>query len=351
MMNDPLPVGDEKQIAQLLHEADIATQAQDWDTVIARYRQLLAFDRVMQGAEAKLQWALRMKDIESWYQQGKAHLAAQRYSDALSALRKARLMYASHYKDTDQLIVEAQTAMQKENWQTRSMTPRKGCFLFGVLGALVGLLVALAACAAPTVEPTPTTIAMPTAGSAPAPQPTSTRTNTAGVEKVAPEKRNNLFPTAPKMMIDVNKQYIATIKTAKGDIVVELAARDAPITVNNFVTLSLAGFYNDLKFHRVEPNFVIQGGDPKGDGTGGPGYTIPAEIKLKHIKGAIAMARLGDQQNPKRDSSGSQFYITLEATPFLDGAYTAFGQVTKGMDVVEKITKGDNIQTIVIEEK
>ncbi|MBI5305322.1 MAG: peptidylprolyl isomerase [Chloroflexi bacterium] len=160
-----------------------------------------------------------------------------------------------------------------------------------------------------------------------------------------------MFKAPPQMTIDVNKKYSATIKTAKGDIVVELSAKDAPQTVNNFVSLARVGFYNDLKFHRVEPNFVIQGGDPQGDGTGGPGYTIPAEIKIKHSKGAIAMARLGDQQNPRRESSGSQFYITLEATPFLDGAYTAFGQVTQGMDVVAKIAKGDIIQTIVIDEK
>lgn len=345
---DERSAGNEERIEQILKQADAATQAQDFDAAIALYRQLLAFDRGLQGAEAKLQWALRMQDIESLYQQGKAQLAAQRYSDALSALRKARLMYASHYKDTDQLIVEAQTAMQKENWRARTNATRRGCFWFGAVSAL---LVLLTACAPPTPDPAPTAIKMPTAGAAPAPQATSTATNTAGVEKIPPEKRNNLFPTAPKIMIDPTKQYIATIKTDKGDIVVELSAKDAPITVNNFVTLARAGFYNDLKFHRVEPGFVIQGGDPKGDGTGGPGYTIPAEIKLLHGKGAIAMARLGDAQNPRRDSSGSQFYLTLAATPHLDGAYTAFGQVTKGIEVVEKIARGDVIQTIVIEEK
>ena len=340
-----------EQIEQLLKQADEATTAEDWDKVIALYRQLLALDRLIQGAEAKLQWALRMKEIDGLYQQGQAHLQAQRYNEALAALRKARLMYASHYKNTDQLIVEAQTAMQKENWQARPVTNRKGCFLFGSLIALLTLLVLMAACATPTVAPTPTMIAMPTAGNAPTPLPTSTPTNSGAIEKVPPEKRNNLLKTLPRTIIDINKQYVATIKTAKGDIVVELAVKDAPITVNNFVALAQGGFYNDLKFHRVEPNFVIQGGDPLGDGTGGPGYTVPAEIKLKHVKGAIAMARLGDAQNPKRDSSGSQFYITLEATPHLDGAYTAFGQVTQGMDVVAKIAKGDVIQTIVIQEK
>jgi cyclophilin family peptidyl-prolyl cis-trans isomerase len=98
----------------------------------------------------------------------------------------------------------------------------------------------------------------------------------------------------------------------------------------------------------VVPGFVIQGGDPLGTGTGGPGYTVPAEIKLPHVEGAIAMARLGDEQNPQRASSGSQFYITLAPTPNLDGAYTAFGHVTSGMDVVKKIAIGDTIQKIVI---
>ena len=160
-----------------------------------------------------------------------------------------------------------------------------------------------------------------------------------------------MYQSAPPMAIDGNKKYTATIKTAKGNIIVELYTKDAPQTVNNFVFLSRDGFYNNLTFHRVEPGFVIQGGDPQGTGRGGPGYTIPAEIKVKHVKGAIAMARLSDQVNPKRDSSGSQFYITLEATPSLDDGYTAFGQVTQGMDIVQKIAVGDAIQTITIEEK
>ena len=155
----------------------------------------------------------------------------------------------------------------------------------------------------------------------------------------------------PEMVIDPKKKYTATFKLDKGDVVVELFADKAPRTVNNFVFLANQGFYDGLTFHRVEPGFVIQGGDPLGKGTGGPGYTVPAEIKLTHVEGAIAMARLSDQVNPKRESSGSQFYITLAATPFLDGQYTAFGKVTSGMDVVKKIAVGDVIQKIVISEK
>jgi cyclophilin family peptidyl-prolyl cis-trans isomerase len=122
-----------------------------------------------------------------------------------------------------------------------------------------------------------------------------------------------------------------------GTFTVTLDHTAAPKTVENFVKLANSNFYNGLKFHRVVPNFVIQGGDPKGDGTGGPGYTIPAEIKLKHTIGAIAMARTGDDVNPSRASSGSQFYVTLQALPSLDGQYTVFGYVTAGMDVVQKI--------------
>jgi len=166
-----------------------------------------------------------------------------------------------------------------------------------------------------------------------------------------PVERNNMYSEPPKMQIDANKSYVATISTAKGDIVVQLDASAAPLTVNNFVFLANQGFYDDLTFHRVEPGFVIQGGDPAGTGAGGPGYTVPAEIGLKHVEGAIAMARQSDQVNPERASSGSQFYITLAPTDFLDGAYTVFGQVTDGMDVVQSMAVGDVIETITIAEE
>ncbi|UCC89978.1 MAG: peptidylprolyl isomerase [Anaerolineales bacterium] len=153
------------------------------------------------------------------------------------------------------------------------------------------------------------------------------------------------------MVIDPAKTYRATIQTSRGDIELVLDAVDAPQTVNNFVFLSCQGFYDGLTFHRYEPGFVIQGGDPLGLGNGGPGYVVPAEISLPHIEGALAMARLPDQVNPQRDSSGSQFYITLTATPFLDGAYTVFGQVTGGMDVVQAIRGSDTINRVVITEE
>lgn len=327
---DKLRSESDTQVKKLLQEADAATTTGDWEKAITLYRKLLSFGRAMQGTEAKLQWALRMRDIDALYRQGKAHWEAQRYAEALAALRKVRLMYASHYKDADALIVQAQTALQKETWQARMQAApsKKGCLWLGRAIALITVLsILLSACAS------------------------ATPTNAGGAAKLSPEQRSNMYKSAPAMTIDANKIYVATIKTAKGNIVVEMYPKDAPQTVNNFIFLARDGFYNNLTFHRVEPGFVIQGGDPLGNGTGGPGYTIPAEIKAKHSKGGIAMARLGDQQNPTRASSGSQFYITLAATPFLDGQYTAFGQVTQGMDVVEKIARGDVIQTITVEER
>jgi peptidyl-prolyl cis-trans isomerase B (cyclophilin B) len=131
----------------------------------------------------------------------------------------------------------------------------------------------------------------------------------------------------------------AKIDTSEGSFVVRLDGKAAPVTVANFLDLVEKGFYEGLKFHRIVSDFMIQGGDPSGDGTGGPGYTIKAEIGLPHTKGAIAMARLGDEVNPNRESSGSQFYVTLDDVPFLDGQYTVFGYVTKGIEVVDKIGK------------
>jgi peptidylprolyl isomerase/peptidyl-prolyl cis-trans isomerase B (cyclophilin B) len=131
-----------------------------------------------------------------------------------------------------------------------------------------------------------------------------------------------------------------------GEIRIELYPEDAPKTVESFITLSKKGFYDGLKFHRVVPGFVVQGGDPKGDGTGGPGYQLKAEFnKRKHVRGTVAMAR---SQHP--DSAGSQFYICFAPTPHLDGNYTVFGQVTAGMDVVDRIQVGDKMRSVKIEE-
>jgi cyclophilin family peptidyl-prolyl cis-trans isomerase len=128
------------------------------------------------------------------------------------------------------------------------------------------------------------------------------------------------------------------------EIRMEFYPEDAPKTVENFVTLAKKGFYNGLTFHRVVPDFVVQGGCPKGNGTGGPGYTVKAEFnKQKHVRGSVAMAR---SQDP--DSAGSQFYITYGATPHLDGSYTVFGHVVSGMEHVDRIKQGDRMKSVVI---
>ncbi len=158
--------------------------------------------------------------------------------------------------------------------------------------------------------------------------------------------KNFTEPTQPT--IDKEKKYTAIIKTSKGDITCELFADTAPLSVTNFKQLADGDYYKGLTFHRVVPDFVVQGGDPTGTGSGGPGYTIPAEIKMPHKQGALAWARTADQVNPERRSSGSQFYITLKPTPFLDGAYTVFGQTVEGMEIVEKIAQGDTIEDIII---
>jgi cyclophilin family peptidyl-prolyl cis-trans isomerase len=210
--------------------------------------------------------------------------------------------------------------------------------------------------ASPTATPNPTEPVETTAAPTTAAPTTDAPTEEANEEEVSSmpeqaEDRHEMYSAPPEMQIDPTQAYQATISTDKGDILVDLDASAAPKTVNNFVFLAREGFYDGLTFHRVEPGFVIQGGDPLGTGRGGPGYTVPAEIELQHVKGAIAMARLGDQMNPERASSGSQFYITLAETPHLDGAYTVFGEVVEGMDVVASIAVGDVIESVTIEEK
>jgi peptidylprolyl isomerase/peptidyl-prolyl cis-trans isomerase B (cyclophilin B) len=143
-------------------------------------------------------------------------------------------------------------------------------------------------------------------------------------------------------------KQIAVITLEKGrEVRIEFFPEDAPKTVENFVTLARKGFYDGLKFHRVVPGFVVQGGDPKGDGTGGPGYTVKAEFnKQKHVRGTLAMARAQDP-----DSAGSQFYITFGPQPQLDGSYTVFGRVVSGMELVDKIQVGDRMKSVRIVEE
>lgn len=135
----------------------------------------------------------------------------------------------------------------------------------------------------------------------------------------------------------------ASIVTDKGVIEIELNERAAPTSVANFVNLAERGFYDGLTFHRVERNFVVQGGDPRGDGSGGPGYQFTGEMLLKHTRpGTLSMANSGI------GTDGSQFFLTLVPTPHLDGKHSVFGRVTSGLDAIYKINRGEVIRSITI---
>jgi peptidyl-prolyl cis-trans isomerase B (cyclophilin B) len=151
------------------------------------------------------------------------------------------------------------------------------------------------------------------------------------------------------MSIDANKKYSATFDTSKGKITCDLFAKDAPNTVNNFVFLARDKFYDGTKFHRVIPNFMIQGGDPTATGSGGPGYRFADELKnnpRKHQAGSLSMANAGPNTN------GSQFFITHVVTDWLDGKHTVFGQIKdrQSQDVVNAIQQGDKLNSVTISE-
>jgi cyclophilin family peptidyl-prolyl cis-trans isomerase len=148
------------------------------------------------------------------------------------------------------------------------------------------------------------------------------------------------YDRAPEMVIDPARRYAATLSTDLGDVVVELYADKAPVTVNNFVVLARDGYYDGTTFHRVIKGFMVQGGDPTGTGRGGPGYTFADEFDpdLRHDgPGVLSMANAGP------DTNGSQFFITHTATPHLDGRHAVFGKVTDGMDVVLAIPERDPV--------
>ena len=203
------------------------------------------------------------------------------------------------------------------------------------------LLVALLAGCSAQETPTPTQTPIHTLTPVPTPSPAPTI---------------KLYSAPPPMIIDTNKNYTAIIETVKGNITLELFAKDVPVTVNNFVFLAREGFYNNCTFHRVIPDFVAQGGDPTGTGTGTPGYYIPNEITSHtHVAGALSMAR-----TIVPDTNGCQFFICYTDQHGLDGLYSVFGQLISGMDVLQSLTprnpdthptyKGDTIMRIVIEE-
>lgn len=165
------------------------------------------------------------------------------------------------------------------------------------------------------------------------------------------------YAKPPEMTIDPAKKYTATFQTEKGDFEAELFAREAPVTVNNFVFLAREGFYDGVTFHRVIPDFMAQTGDPTGTGSGGPGYRFndePGALAMQHDgPGILSMANAGPNTN------GSQIFITYAATPHLNGKHGVFGRVTRGLDVLKQITPrdpmragkpGDKIESITITE-
>ena len=151
----------------------------------------------------------------------------------------------------------------------------------------------------------------------------------------------------PAFEIDERALYEVTIATDKGDIVLELDPALAPTTVNNFVALARQGFYDNVTFHRVVPEFVIQGGDPEGSGRGGPGYKFKDEpVQGEYTLGAVAMANAGP------DTNGSQFFICIDdCSRKLDKAYNLFGYVTSGLDVTQQIRQGDVMRSVTVDEK
>ncbi len=162
----------------------------------------------------------------------------------------------------------------------------------------------------------------------------------------APTQKPMSYSAPPPMTLDTSKQYTATIETEKGNLVLELFASDVPVTVNNFVFLAREEFYDGTTFHRVIPDFMAQGGDPIGTGTGGPGYKFADEFtEHTHVTGALSMANSGP------DTNGSQFFITYAPQPHLNNHHSVFGQLIDGMDVLKALENGDAVVRITIEER
>ena len=203
--------------------------------------------------------------------------------------------------------------------------------------------------ATPTAEPTPTTVGTPRIEGSPTPLAGQTPTPNVVVSGGQSMKQ---YASPPQMDIDPSASYTAVIRTNLGQMTLELFAKDAPKTVNNFVFLAEDGFYDGIIFHRVILGFMIQGGDPTGTGTSGPGYQFEDEIVPALVfdePGILAMANSGANTN------GSQFFITVVPTPHLNGAHTIFGKIVEGQNVADAIAMSPAaagnrpIQNIVIE--
>ena len=173
-------------------------------------------------------------------------------------------------------------------------------------------------------------------------QPEAANAGDGRIETVATRNR---LPDYRRALARRLMRVVATVNTDKGAFKLELLPDAAPLTVDNFVELARRGFFNNISFHRVVPNFVVQGGDPRGDGNGGPGYQIRCEInEVPYNRGAVGMALSG------KDTGGSQWFITHSPQPHLDGGYTVFARVVEGMETVDRITRGDRIRSINVAE-
>ena len=203
--------------------------------------------------------------------------------------------------------------------------------------ALFVLAFSLAACVLETPSPEPTEVP-PTADSAPTLPPLSGTVTASGPVKRFIDVggvRIAQYSSVPPVTIDTSANYTAVMRTSLGNMEIELFAAEAPVTVNNFIFLAIEGFYNNVVFHRVIPSFMIQGGDPLGQGTGGPGYKFQDEFVASLTfdqPGMLAMANSGPATN------GSQFFVTVAPTPHLNGAHTIFGQITQGQEVADAIS-------------
>jgi cyclophilin family peptidyl-prolyl cis-trans isomerase len=165
------------------------------------------------------------------------------------------------------------------------------------------------------------------------------------VADTRPNQTRNTAADYRRAVARTHKNVRAVVFTEKGVFTMELLPNEAPLNVDNFVQLAKRGYFAGITFHRVVPNFVVQGGDPRGDGNGGPGYQIRCEInEVPYDRGAVGMALSG------KDTGGSQWFVTHSPQPHLDGGYTVFGRVTEGMDVVDRLVRGDKIRAISITE-
>ena len=217
------------------------------------------------------------------------------------------------------------------------------------LGLLSGMLVVIALACGGDEEATTTDSTTVTPRLTPVPTVASTTASNCQVPSggpTPPEVQVKSYEARPALTIDVSHRFIAHVYTTRGHFIVELLLGIAPEHVNSFVFLAREKFFNGTVFHRVEPGFVVQGGDPTGTGTGGPGYTVPLEASEEPFaRGVVGMAR---SQDP--DSAGSQWFVTLGDAPHLNGQYTVFGKVVEGMEIVDCLEVGDRIIDLAIQE-